>query len=459
MIIKEIEVKNFGRFSKEKIEFKDGINLIYGANESGKTTIYHVINALLFGMEKKRGRAAKTDQYQTYQPWEQKTWYEAAMRFETGGKNFFLERNFYHAEKSARLICETDGEELSVAQGDLQMILGDTDEALFLNTAAVGQLKMKPQEIVYDYLKNHIGSLVEEGKQSVDVVRTLEILAQKKKDLEQKQKKAVQEIRQQIHGLEANIKLVEKEIRESSASKKLLEETYDEMQKRTFREKKGFWKKLIAWIKGLIFWKKKRGKEDADRIELLQTEERIRFFGEMLGEKESLLEELKLEEEVLYKKIHDLSKEEEIRAVMIAMERIQQISAVHREEVLEKVFFKASQVLSAITDGKYQKLRLNENHEPEVWDGCRGVNVFQVSSGCADQIYLALRIALQDLFFQEENMPLMFDDAFVYFDDTRLENFLRYLGTLQRQVLIFSCQKREAVLMEKIGVPYRVLNL
>ena len=55
-----------------------------------------------------------------------------------------------------RLICETDGEELSVEQGDLEMLLGDTGAELYFNTAAVGQLKMKPQDIIYSYLKNHI---------------------------------------------------------------------------------------------------------------------------------------------------------------------------------------------------------------------------------------------------------------------------------------------------------------
>ena len=117
MIIKEMELKNFGKFSEKKLSFSDGINVIFGANESGKTTLYTAIGGLLFGLEKKRGRAAQSDAYTVYQPWERKTWYEAAMRFETGGKQFFLERNFYHGEKNARLICETDGEELSVDQG------------------------------------------------------------------------------------------------------------------------------------------------------------------------------------------------------------------------------------------------------------------------------------------------------------------------------------------------------
>ena len=153
MIIKELHLKNFGRFSGQTFSFSDGLNVIYGANEAGKTTVYHAIGALLFGLEKQRGRAARTDAYTTYQPWDNKTWYEGSMKFESGGKVFCLDRNFYHSEKSVHLVCETDGEELSVEDGDLEVLLGDMNEELYLNTAAVGQLKMKPQDIVYSYLK------------------------------------------------------------------------------------------------------------------------------------------------------------------------------------------------------------------------------------------------------------------------------------------------------------------
>jgi hypothetical protein len=67
------------------------------------------------------------------------------------------------------------------------------------------------------------------------------------------------------------------------------------------------------------------------------------------------------------------------------------------------------------------------HEEPCVWDGNRSLKLFQLSTGCIDQVYLALRIGLQDLFLGEESMPLLFDDAFVYFDEKRLERLLFYL--------------------------------
>ena len=107
----------------------------------------------------------------------------------------------------------------------------------------------------------------------------------------------------------------------------------------------------------------------------------------------------------------------------------------------------------------FEYAALEENKEPILWDGNRMVNLFQLSGGCVDQIYLAVRIGLQDLFFKEDTLPLMFDDAFVYFDEKRLERLLLYLCELDRQVLLFSCYKRELRILEKHGISYTKILL
>ena len=70
MKITELILKNFGKFTNKQILLSDGINIIYGENESGKTTLHTFLKGMLFGMERKRGRAAATDTFRTYEPWE-----------------------------------------------------------------------------------------------------------------------------------------------------------------------------------------------------------------------------------------------------------------------------------------------------------------------------------------------------------------------------------------------------
>ena len=454
MIIKELNLKNFGKFSESAFRFSDGINVIYGANEAGKTTIYHAIGALLFGMEKQRGRAARSDAYTTYQPWDNKTWYEGSMKFEAGGKIFHLERNFYHNEKSVRLVCETDGEELSVEQGDLEMLLGNMNAELYFNTAAVGQLKMKPQDIIYSYLKNYIVSVQEAGKNSTDVVKALQILETKKKSIEQMKKKQAGEIREQIAKLDAGIELLEKEVLACQKQIEDLMKQKVQLEEEVPEERRGFFAKIFCWFKKMFSRKRLRREAEKRREEILKAEEKLTFLREIVGEKESQKEEFILEKDSFYEKLHEQSKNQEVKSIELAMDRIREISALRKEEVMQQLLDKTSAVLSQMTKGKYQKLILEENEEPVVWDGNQTVKLFQISTGCVDQVYLALRIGLQDLFFEEDTLPLLFDDAFVYFDDKRLERLLVYLQSIGRQVLLFSCHKRELRILEKHQIPY-----
>lgn len=87
MKIRELYLKNFGKFSEKKIVLDDGINLFYGENESGKTTIHTFIKSMLFGMERARGRAAGHDAFSLYEPWDHPNYYAGTIKFESGGKN------------------------------------------------------------------------------------------------------------------------------------------------------------------------------------------------------------------------------------------------------------------------------------------------------------------------------------------------------------------------------------
>ena len=70
MIIRQLNIKNFGKIHDKTLEFSPGINVLYGENESGKTTIHTFIKSMFFGLTRMRGKAARNDTYSTYEPWE-----------------------------------------------------------------------------------------------------------------------------------------------------------------------------------------------------------------------------------------------------------------------------------------------------------------------------------------------------------------------------------------------------
>ena len=178
----ELIIRNFGQISDRRVELHDGINLFYGENESGKTTIHTFIKSMLFGMERLRGRAAAGDTFSRYQPWEQPNYYAGALRFESGGKHFLLERNFDKYAKSVRLICEDDGEEFSPEHGDLEMLLGGLSADNYDNTVSIGQMKVETGQSIAAEIQNYATNYYATGQSDMDLDGALGYLNQQKKE-------------------------------------------------------------------------------------------------------------------------------------------------------------------------------------------------------------------------------------------------------------------------------------
>ena len=113
MIIKELELINFGKFNNKTVRFEKGMNIIYGENEAGKTTLHTFIRGMLFGIEKQRGKASANDIYSKYEPWDDPTNYQGKMRIEQNGKNYRIERFFNKNNKRFAVIDEDEGRELT----------------------------------------------------------------------------------------------------------------------------------------------------------------------------------------------------------------------------------------------------------------------------------------------------------------------------------------------------------
>ena len=211
MKIKEIEIKNFGKFSNQRFVFRDGIQVFYGENEFGKSTIYGFLKAMLFGMERGRGKAAHNDAFSRFEPWENPNEYAGAMRFSCGEKTFCLKRRFDRYTKGAVLICEDDGEELSVEHGDLDMLLNGLTAEQFENTAAIGQLGARPGQSLAAELQNYAANYYETGNSGVDLAGAEERLKQRKKEITRKWKQLESEKAEKRQALQRKYQYIQQE--------------------------------------------------------------------------------------------------------------------------------------------------------------------------------------------------------------------------------------------------------
>lgn len=211
MIIREANIGKFGKLENQKYQFAPRINVIYGANESGKSTLMQFLKAMLFGLEKTRVRKT-LDTYNRYEPWDTPACFYGSMIFEIGQQQFLLERNFYYKEKRARLVNIRDGEELSVEYGDLDMLLGNVSAAAYENTCCIGQEQLLPGRELGVLLEDERSNLAQTGSGDFQLSKALQELEQKRKNAEKTRKELEQQRLSHIHQLEVNQQVLERDI-------------------------------------------------------------------------------------------------------------------------------------------------------------------------------------------------------------------------------------------------------
>lgn len=502
MKIRELNIKNFGKLTDKTVRFTDGINIIYGENESGKSTIHTFIKSMFFGMERGRGRAANKDTFTQYEPWENPNYYAGVLRFESGGKVFCIQRTFDKYSKKTELYCQNDGEELSIENGDLDILLDDMTEGIYENTISVGQLRAEPSQPLSVALKNYATNCYTSGGGDLDQSAAMEFLKQRKKEVQREIDTELRKKRDQRERLELEASYVWRDVHKLQEELKELEYIIDLKKEKEEEEPEegvparkkirpvillGFllliivpfgivsrpWNYLVAIIAflglGNYIWSRlKVGKKQ------VKTESE-KLLEEISGESETLeklvwerahiqadLKEKHIQYENLQEQIEELENEQDYLyqleqkklAVTIAEEKLTVLAKKMQEAIKEELNAKASAILSDITDGKYTYINIEETLKMSVICENGNIEVERLSRGTMEQIYFAIRMAATDLLRKEEQ-PVILDDTFVYYDDVRLANTLKWLSDNKKQVLIFTCQKREEEILEKLGVKYK----
>lgn len=547
MVIKELYIKNFGKLTERHFYLRHGIQILSGENESGKSTLHAFIRAMLFGMERGRGRAAAKDDFTRYEPWDTPGNYAGMMRFSCGGRTFRLERSFDRYTKRASLVCEDDGEELSVEQGDLDMLLGGLTPGLFDSTVSVGQLQAEPGQELYDALENYAANYLETGSMEIDLAAAFRMLKEKKRDVsralkeedaarEAQREKLLSEIRYLERDIEElDTEYAQREERLSDIEKSRIEESKTEQSRSEsgYMQQEGSEEKAVIGSRNLIFtgiaglfagaagflwstflssqgeavnfltigviagvaaligiiclaagsimWirERKTGKnrragqekgvggrtagigetarfmESARALQEQREDTRQRLLWDMehlrLESKEKEIRRDNLREQWAEWEVSGVQKRlrQSLHALEIAEETLQGTAKEAGNSGTDTMKKKASEIFARITEGRYSRIEFERGQHIFVWDGVRRIPAERLSRGTIEQIYLSVRLAAADMLL-EEDVPLIFDDAFAFYDDKRLESALKWLSRQGKQVIIFTCQNREEEIVKKL---------
>ena len=215
--------------------------------------------------------------------------------------------------------------------------------------------------------------------------------------------------------------------------------------------KKSCTEKRIPELKTLI------EKFETEKNNYTLEEHKLKIEDEALTENlENLLE---IEEELSLKneKLKAVLEKEEI--ISFAINKLEEAYTELKEEVIPDIENDIRYTISKTTNGQYSKVRYNDQ-DGLVTENKLGdfVTINRLSAGTIDQMYLGFRMAIADKY---NNVPIIFDEAFVFCDDVRLEGILKTLSEMaeERQIIILSCSDREQRILQELGAEFNEIRL
>lgn len=186
MILKELRLSHFGKFQDKEVSLKPGLNIIYGKNEAGKSTMHSFIRGMLFGIERQRGRATKDDMYIKYLPWKSNGLYDGSMDLIAGNKEFRIIRNFQKTNREIKILDLTTGKEIPLVHKDIADIIPGLTESLYRNTVSIEQLHTGTDDELAKEVRNYMANLSISKTNEVDVSRALKHLNARRKEIQGK---------------------------------------------------------------------------------------------------------------------------------------------------------------------------------------------------------------------------------------------------------------------------------
>ncbi len=148
-------------------------------------------------------------------------------------------------------------------------------------------------------------------------------------------------------------------------------------------------------------------------------------------------------------------------AIELAKQELEKAYNQIKQKLTPKFTNGLSEIMKNISQGKYTNIRFNEEDGiiVEIESG-KYIPIEYLSIGTIDQLYLSLRLGSSKN-MAKEDLPIILDETFAYFDNERLTNILEFLHNeyKNRQIIILSCTNREKEILENKNIPYNLILL
>ncbi len=582
MQINKISINNFGKLENKDIELENGINLIQGENETGKSTVAEFIKLIFYGISKNKNGKMYSD-YERYSPWNGGV-FSGSIEYEIDEKKYNLYRDFnnnkavIHDEFNNDITANYSKNKSRGAEIGYEQL--KIDEDVFENSILVRQSETKVDTLSQSTIIQKIGNAIQTGDESLsydDIIKKLEkrmydeigtdrtttkpkfMLKKEISDLEVRESKLVynkeksQRIKEEKETILQDSNLLREEeslleeitkIKENYENEIQYEKTKYEIEKKSKEEavekrRAGIKKKqkidlivlfvivvgltsfllykgyypyaigtIIVGVIASIVYLKTNNKEEIEvetgnfdlvvedikkrmnnklgdyndnlkakkylELSLVQLKSELLELRNKLNQKELDLHKLKIEEEAISNDVEDLNevvenlcfKKQEYEELLkkekvmsIGIDLLKQSYDDVKRKIIPQLENDIKFAVAKTTNNKYKEIVYNDTKGLQAKNEYNQiVELDKLSAGTIDQIYLGFRLAIADKY---NGLPIVFDDAFVYYDENRLKNVLKTLSEIAetKQIIILSCSDREKLLLDDLKIKYNMIKM
>ena len=216
MKIKQLKINGYGKLKEKEIEFKDNINIVYGKNEAGKSTLLNFIANSFYGISKNK-RGKEISDFEKYMPWVGDDFSGKLVYELDNGNNYEIFRDF--KKKNPKIFnekMEDISKEFNIDKSKGNEFFYEqtkVDEALFLSTIFVNQQEVKLEKQDQNVLIQKIANLVGTGEDNVSFKRAIDRINRRVLDeigTERSREKPINIIGKEITNLEKEKEELEK---------------------------------------------------------------------------------------------------------------------------------------------------------------------------------------------------------------------------------------------------------
>ena len=196
MIFKELGLLNFGKFEDKKIELQDGINLIYGVNEGGKSTITNFIDGIFYGFSRDSlARKVRDELFEKSRPWTSNL-YRGYIILNDGEEDYRISRDFDKDEVS--ILNLNTGEDLSNDERNFLysripqpgVIFFELNRKIYKSSFYLGQRLSQLESDASDELQARINNFSVSEDENLDLNKVIEKMEEDLYNLGTKRRKS-----------------------------------------------------------------------------------------------------------------------------------------------------------------------------------------------------------------------------------------------------------------------------